>query len=282
MELLSFKIALTAYTLALAMSFFYLATKKELWSSISHKALTAGVLTHVLSFVFRVKGFWQIPENRFYVPINTFFGAISYLGLAIMVILLVVEWRYKLKVLSAFVLPFGWIAVASAWMFADPSLSGLVPALQSYWINIHPLILMTSYAVFANAFGVGAALLIQERQLKSKHPSDMIYHLPSVDEMDQISYRLIVAAFPCLTLGVILGGVWAHGAWGRFWGWDAKETWALITWFIYVIYIHLRLFSGMRGRKLVYISFLGFLSVIFTFIGVNYLSGLHGYLSGGG
>lgn len=281
METVLFKVTLSLYTLAMVFSFVYLASKKERWADASGILLGLGVFSHLASFVFRTTAFWKFPENQFYFPINTFFGALSYLGLSIMVILLIIERSYKLRVLSAFVLPFGWLACAGAWFFADPKVAGLVPALQSYWINIHPMILMATYAVLTNSFGVGAALLIQERQLKSKHPSSLIYRLPSVEDMDQISYRLISVAFPFLTLGVILGGVWAHGAWGRFWGWDAKETWALITWFFYVIYLHLRLFNGMRGRKLVYVSFLGFASVIFTFIGVNFLSGLHGYLSGG-
>jgi ABC-type transport system involved in cytochrome c biogenesis permease subunit len=83
-------------------------------------------------------------------------------------------------------------------------------------------------------------------------------------------------------LGVLLGAKWAYEAWGRYWGWDAKETWALITWIVYMIYLHMRLIVGWRGRKAAYLSIVGFLMVIFTYVGVNYLSQLHGFLSGGG
>jgi len=140
---------------------------------------------------------------------------------------------------------------------------------------------MTAYAVFANAFGVGLALLIQERQVKSRRPTELCYRLPSIEDLDTLNYRLIAAAFPILTVGILMGGVWAHAAWGRFWGWDAKETWALITALVYAAFLHMRLLAGWRGRKAVYMSMAGFACVVFTFIGVNFLSGLHGYLSKG-
>ena len=95
-------------------------------------------------------------------------------------------------------------------------------------------------------------------------------------------YRLISWGFPILTLGIILGARWAYDAWGRYWGWDAKETWALITWFMYAIYLHMRLVMSWRGRKTVLLSIFGFGVVLFTYVGVNYLSQLHGFLSGKG
>ena len=97
-----------------------------------------------------------------------------------------------------------------------------------------------------------------------------------------VSAPRVAVAFPLLTLGVLLGARWAYDAWGRYWGWDAKETWALITWLIYAAYLHMRLVVGWRGRKTAYLSLAGFGVVLFTYIGVNYLSELHGFLSGGG
>ena len=95
-------------------------------------------------------------------------------------------------------------------------------------------------------------------------------------------YRLVGWGFPVLTLGIILGARWAYDAWGRYWGWDAKETWALITWLTYAIYLHMRLVMSWRGRKTVLLSVAAFGVVLFTYIGVNYLSELHGFLSGKG
>lgn len=102
--------------------------------------------------------------------------------------------------------------------------------------------------------------------------------LPSLDVLDRWSYESILLGVPFMTINLISGAVWAYYAWGRYWGWDPKETWALITWFTYVIYLHLRMFGGWKGRKTALISILGFFVVIFTYLGVNLvISGLHSY-----
>lgn len=281
-QMLTIKAALAFYAAATALAFTYLFSKDETWSLWMLRLLAVGLLLHVASFGIRMHLFWQIPENRYFMPINTFFGALSYLSLAVAAVFFIVERSARLHILGAFVLPWTVIGVASAIIFADPALKGLVPALQSYWINIHPMVLMTAYAGFGVAFGVGVALLIQEHQIKSRKPAELCYRLPSIEELDTLNYKIIVAAFPTLTVGIIMGGIWAYNAWGRFWGWDPKETWALITALIYAGYLHMRFLKGLRGRKAVYVSMIGFASVIFTFLGVNYLSQLHGYLSGRG
>ncbi|OGS01962.1 MAG: c-type cytochrome biogenesis protein CcsB [Elusimicrobia bacterium RIFCSPLOWO2_12_FULL_59_9] len=282
MEVLLIKIGFALLSASVVLSFAYLFSRNENFSLWMWYVLGVGIAAHAAAFVVRVEAFWAIAENRYYFPINSFFGALCYLGWAMMVIFWLVEGKHRLHVLGAFVLPWAWISIGAGLRYADPSVSGLVPALQSYWINIHPVILMTSYAAFANAFGVGLALLIQERQIKSRRPSALCYRLPAIEELDNLNYRIISFAFPVLTVGIFMGGVWAYNAWGRFWGWDAKETWALVTWLIYVVYLHMRLFAGWRGRKTVYVSMAGFAAVVFTFYGVNFLSELHGYLSGGG
>ncbi len=118
--------------------------------------------------------------------------------------------------------------------------------------------------------------------MKSKKPSELSYRLPSLEELDRLIYRIIMLAFPVLTLGIMLGARWAYDAWGRYWGWDAKETWAFITWLVYLIYLHMRLVVGWGGRRTAYLSLAGFGVILFTYVGVNYLSELHGFLSGGG
>jgi cytochrome c-type biogenesis protein CcsB len=101
--------------------------------------------------------------------------------------------------------------------------------------------------------------------------------------LDEISYKSIMIGFPLLTLGIITGAVWANEAWGTYWGWDPKETWSLITWFIYAAYLHARYTRGWSGKRAASISIFGFLAVIFTYLGVNLLlSGLHAYASAGG
>jgi len=273
--------ALAFYGAATALAFTYLFSKDEKWSRWMLRLMAVGLLLHLGSFGARIDAFWQIPENRYFIPINSFFGALSFLSLAVALVFFVVEREHRLGILGAFVLPWAVIGTASALIWADPKVEGLVPALQSYWMSVHPVILMTAYAAFGNAFGVGLALLIQEHQIKSRKPSQLCYRLPSIEELDTLNYKIIVAAFPMLTVGIIMGGIWAYNAWGRFWGWDPKETWALITALIYAGYLHMRFLKGLRGRKAIYVSMVGFASVVFTFLGVNFLSQLHGYLSGG-
>ncbi|MBI2070979.1 MAG: c-type cytochrome biogenesis protein CcsB [Elusimicrobia bacterium] len=281
MELLLFKGSLLFNSLAAAFSLLYMWKNARFLEKGWKILLAAGCAAHVLSFFARIANFWGLyQENRYFLPINTFFGALSYLALVTNGTCLALAWKYRISVLGAFVLPLGLLAQSSVWIWTDPALSGLVPALQSYWINIHPLILMACYGIFANAFGLSAAYLVQEWQIRSRRPREFAWQIPSLEVLDRLSYKIIFLALPALTIGIVMGGIWAWNAWGRFWGWDAKETWALITWMIYIIYLHLRLARGWQGRQAVYINLLGFASVLFTFFGVNYLSKLHGYLSG--
>jgi cytochrome c-type biogenesis protein CcsB len=107
---------------------------------------------------------------------------------------------------------------------------------------------------------------------------NIIQRLPTLNVLDRWGYEAILLGVPFMTLNLISGAVWAYYAWGRYWGWDPKETWALITWFIYVIYLHMRILGGWKGRKTALISIFGFFVVIFTYLGVNLvISGLHSY-----
>jgi cytochrome c-type biogenesis protein CcsB len=103
-------------------------------------------------------------------------------------------------------------------------------------------------------------------------------YMPSLDQLDDVTYRMIAIGWPLLTGGIITGAVWANSAWGTYWSWDPKETWSLITWFVYAIYLHARYVRGWKGTQMAVISAVGFLAVIFTYLGVNLvLSGLHSY-----
>ncbi|HEX9744525.1 MAG TPA: cytochrome c biogenesis protein CcsA [bacterium] len=128
----------------------------------------------------------------------------------------------------------------------------LVPALQSPWLVIHVFMMFLSYG--GMAVSGGAALV----HLFTKNP-----------KTDELSYKMVMFAFPILSLGVTLGAVWAYASWGRYWGWDPKETAALVTWFIYAAYIHLRMVMGWSGIKASILNLVGFGAVIFTWLGLN-------------
>jgi cytochrome c-type biogenesis protein CcsB len=246
------------------------------------RLLTFGVVLHVVSFGVRLHDFWIIPENRYFVPINTFYGSLSYMSLTVALTFAIVEGRYRLGILGAFVLPWACLGAVSALLRAasvgSTEILVLNPTLRSYWMNLHPMALMTAYSIFGNAFGVGLALLVQEYQIKSRRPSELCYRLPAIEELDSLNYGLVAFGFPVLFSGIAMGVLWAHAAWGRFWLGDAKVVWALITAMVYGTYLWLRFQAGWRGRKAVYMSMLGFACVVFTFAAVNFISQMHDYL----
>ena len=239
--------------------------------------------THATSLIIRTIIARQMPQHGWYVPWSNWFESFSFFGLVIIVEYLIIQWGREAPILGVFVTPLAFLSMVMA--INSPfgtQIPNLPPALQSYWMAIHVPVMFTSYAAFANAFAVGLAYLLQERQLKSRHPSSVMFRLPALDDLDHLIYRIIWVAFPLLTLGVLLGARWAYDAWGRYWGWDPKETWAFITWLTFLIYLHMRLVVGWRGRKSAYLSLVGFAVVMVTYIGVNYLSPLHGFLSNSG
>ena len=216
-----------------------------------------------------------------YVPWGNWFECFSFFGAITALIYFVIAWWMPIPILGAFIMPVSWGLLTLAFG-SDKALRPLPPSFHSHWMAIHVPFVFVSYALLGVAFAVGIAYLIEERQMKSKHPTELTYRLPALEELDKLIYELIGAALPLLTFGIVSGGVWAYSAWGRFWGWDPKENWTLFTWFVYVVYLLLRSFGGWRGRKTAYFSLAGFAFVIFTYVGVNYLSPLHGFLSKAG
>lgn len=143
----------------------------------------------------------------------------------------------------------------------------LMPALQSNWLHIHVATAIIAYGTFAVAFCLGVVYL-------SKSPSSAL----EMKQIDQCIYRLVVFGFTFLTLVIITGAVWAEQAWGKWWSWDPKETWSLVTWIVYAVYLHARNTREWRGRKTVWMVVIGFLVVLFTLFGVSVLlPGLHSY-----
>lgn len=161
----------------------------------------------------------------------------------------------------------------------------LVPALRSYWLAIH----VTAAIVCMGAFTVGALLsslyLVAENAEKrvaanapAKKADALAKRLPSSDRLDLMSYRIHAFMFPLWTFSVIAGAIWAEAAWGRYWGWDPKETWAFITWVVYAAYLHARATAGWRGRKAAYVAIAGYLTILFNYFVVNiFIQGLHSY-----
>ncbi|HUJ17534.1 MAG TPA: cytochrome c biogenesis protein CcsA [Nitrospirota bacterium] len=132
-------------------------------------------------------------------------------------------------------------------------------------------VVLVSWAVIIAIF-----VIVWLRGMRLK--SFLHQYMPTMDQLDDVTYKMIAIGWPLLTAGIITGAVWANSAWGTYWSWDPKETWSLITWFVYAIYLHARYVRGWKGSQMAVISAVGFLAVIFTYLGVNLvLSGLHSY-----
>lgn len=150
----------------------------------------------------------------------------------------------------------------------------LVPALQNSILPLHVLANFVGYTCFAAAAGVAAAMLVRLRKDKLGKPTS----LPSVGTLEKLAYRLIAVGFPLFSIAILLGCIWAYQAWGGYWSWDPKETWALIVWLMYAAYLHSRPSNKKRPHVLAWWLLAGFAATLFCYLGVNmFLSGLHSY-----
>lgn len=185
---------------------------------------------------------------------------------------LVFERMYGVRQLGAIVLTLAALMALYVWSL-DPSLrevNPLIPALQANAImTFHVGSFNLAYATFAVSFAAAVLYLIAERTNAT--------WLPSAEMLDDIAFRAVTVGFPMFTLGLILGSVWAHDAWGVYWQWDPKETAALFTWLVYGVYLHTRTLRGWRGRRSAYVLLFGFAATLFTYYGNYFLGGLHAY-----
>jgi cytochrome c-type biogenesis protein CcsB len=266
-----FNIAYLLYSACSALYLTYLVTKREQFAQWAYTLLLGAISLHLVSLI-------GLTVTTHMAPWAGMFGTLCFFSAIIVLIFMAISHRNHIPILGAFIMPLAWGLLTGA-LVSNRTISPLQPELQSYWMGLHVPIIFTAYAFLGVAFAVGIAYILQERQMKSKRPTELTYRLPPLEELDRLISRLIIAAFPPLTLGLLMGGIWAHQAWGRFWDWDPKETWALITWLIYVTYLFMRYVRGWRGRKAAYLSLAGFVIVIFTYVGVNQLSPRHDFLS---
>jgi len=154
----------------------------------------------------------------------------------------------------------------------------LVPALKSYWMKIHVPANFIGYGGFSIAAMVGLAYVLTEK-IQTKNPqSRFLRAMPSLESMDDLMYKTIALGFAFFTIATVLGAMWAAEAWGGYWSWDPKETWALIVWLNYAAWLHIRMSKGWRGRPMALWAVIGLVVTVFAFLGVNmFLSGLHSY-----
>ena len=222
-------------------------------------------------------------------PLSNMYESLIFFAWAIMLIYLVIEFIYKNRVFGAFATPFAFISMAYA-SFATgfgQEIKPLVPALQSNWLIAHVFTCFIGYASFAVGCGLGIMYLIKAKHEESRpkgkgakamEDDSLLGSLPALKVIDDVIHKSLVFGFLWLSAGIITGAIWANSAWGTYWSWDPKETWSLITWFVYAVALHARFTRGWGGKRIAWIAIIGFLSVVFTYYGVNFLlSGLHSY-----
>jgi cytochrome c-type biogenesis protein CcsB len=270
-SIIAFHITAFLYFVATLVYIAYLISHRDKVLSLGRGILIGGFCIHTITIVTR----W-IEAGR--TPTANLYESITVLVWIIVGLYILVDLRYKLSVLGSFVAPFALLLFITA-SFMPMEIVPLAPSLESYWLPIHVTLALLGNAFFVLAFLFGIMYLIQERHLKSHKIGGLYFLLPSLEILDELNYRSLTYGFPLLTLAMITGAIWAEYVWGSYWSWEPRQTWSLITWFLYAALLHGRLNSGWRGRKASILSIVGLVVLLGSFFAINLFSwGMHGFL----
>ncbi len=265
-----FQLAVFTYLLATAGFLVNIITLKKQVEKAATFFLLGGFCLHTLSVVLR----WIVAGHP---PLVNLHESLSFFSWATVGAYLAFQWKLKVKALGAFVTPMATVIMAASSM-QQTKILPLAPALKSIWLLIHATICLVADAVLLLAFCLAGMYLLQERQIKGKKLGAVFKRLPSLQTLDAMSGLCLKIGFPLLTLGIVTGSIWAEQAWGSYWSWDPKETWSLITWFVYAALLHQRMAVGWQGRRAAIMTIIGFVALVFTFLGVSLLlPGAHTY-----
>ena len=230
--------------------------------------LSGGVLTRAL---------WadRVPWGNMYE-----FSLVS--AWAVLGVFLAISTRRDVRWLGVFLVPAVLLTLGLALTVLYTEAAQLVPALQSYWLVIHVSAAVVCGGAFTFAGVVAILYLVVDATARDTKVGRVLAplsrRLPGLERLDQLTNRTIMFTFPLWTFAIVSGAIWAESAWGRYWGWDPKETWAFISWVVYAAYLHARSTVGWRGRKAAWLAVLGLVVFWFNYFGVNLLfSGLHSY-----
>lgn len=272
-------IAMICYWLGLAFS------KNRALFNVSKKLVLGGNLIFCSTLMLR----WI---NHGYFPLSNLYESLIFLSWGLSTLHLFIEQKTQSRVIGAIAAPLTFFISGFACIALPNEMQqalSLVPSLQSNWLMMHVSMMMVSYATLIIGSLISILYLVicffsnkQQSLVLDKGSKITLANNQSnislLQTMDMWSYRVISLGFPFLTIGIISGAVWANEAWGSYWSWDPKETWALITWLIFAIYLHARLLKGWQGKKAAAVSSVGFFILWICYLGVNFLGkGLHTY-----
>lgn len=262
-----FTAAMVLYLISMVLYAVFFTMKKEKAGKIAGFVTLAAFLFHTAALVVRGVGAGRLPLTNQYEFATSFSWGIC-------LCFLIFLWKYKFLALGTFVTPVIFFIIGYAAM-QSREVRELMPALRSRWLAIHVSSAIISYGAFGVSFAISFMFLLRQKMSANEFWQK---HIPEEERLDLISYRAVSLGFLFLTFVIVSGAIWAERAWGSYWSWDPKETWSLVTWIIYAIYLHLRLSKGWRGKSAALFAVIGFICVIFTYVGVNtLLPGIHSY-----
>ena len=274
-----FGITTLAYLLSSAFYIGLLVFKNKKIGLIGLGLAIFGVIIQTVGIGLRWNESYQIGIGH--APLTNMYESLVFFAWCTTLFYIFMEFKFKARVIGAFVMPFAFTAMAYA-SFAkkiNQQISPLIPALQSNWLIAHVMTCFIGYGAFAVAGGLGVMYLMKKSAVnRGLSENTLTGGLPELKVIDDLTHKTIVFGFMWLSAGIITGAVWANEAWGTYWSWDPKETWSIITWFVYASTLHARFTRGWSGSRIAWLAIIGFVSVFFTYFGVNFLlSGLHSY-----
>ena len=265
-----------AYFVSFLLYLLMMVMGKEILGRLGTVVTSFTLLGHTFAIVLRWVESYRLEIGH--APLSNLYESLIFFAWSVILLYMLIEWRTKNRSIGPFASLLAFLIMAyGSFTNVDSGIQPLVPALKSNWLTAHVVTCFVGYAAFGIAFGLSIMYFLKrlDNEKKGRH---FLKTIPRTSILDELNYQMIIIGFVLLTLGIITGSVWAHSAWGRYWGWDPKETWSLITWLVYAAVLHSRMIRGWRGKKMAFLSIIGFFCVIFTYLGVNLvLSGLHSY-----
>ncbi len=249
-------------------------------NNLARWPILAGWGLHTLSLIWRWLESHQLSIGH--APLSNFYESLLFFSWSVICVAYAAFWRHLRDYLGSFTTMLACLILAYASFGGHTSdIMPLMPALKSNWLVIHVVTCFLAYAAFALGFGAAVLYFFVARPAGGRNRQQLQARLHvTAQDLDELIYRAILIGLFLLTLGIITGAVWAESAWGRYWSWDPKETWSLITWLVYAGLIHARFARGWQGRRIAILAVVGFAAVLFTYFGVSFLlPGLHAYLT---
>ena len=261
---------LILYALGTALYLYFFYSQGERSEKLAGLAMGIGLITHSLLLVNS-----YLSLGRF--PVIGLKESLSFFSWSLVGLYLIIRGLYRIRSAGVFITPFAFGFIFSSAILSHGAIQGDA-RFTTPLFPIHIFFAFLGHAIFALAFAAGLMYLLQERGLKRRRPGALLSRLPSLEELDELGYRLVSAGFALLTLGIVTGALWLHAIDGHYLKWDPKITSSMVTWFLYAAILHVRLTAGWRGKRTAIFAIVGFGLVLFTFLGTKFLdTGFHNF-----